>query len=130
MAGIGEHRAGEPELGLGQCVGSEAGEARRLVVAGLEAVGIGVLHARDHGFGAGILDALVEPERREVAVLVERLDRLALLLGGEELVAPRGQEVADLLGDRAVGGVERGQRIRRDDRLDRGLLLGGGGRAR
>ena len=115
---IGEHRAGELELGLGQRDAFEAGEIRRLVLAGLEAVGIGVLQASDDRSGTRILDALVEPERREIAVLVERLDRRALFLAGKKAVRLRGQEVADLLGDGAIGGIERCQRI------GRGSLLG------
>src|SRR6266851_2406420 len=68
---IGENRAGELELGLGQRIGSETGKIRRLVIAGLEAVGVGALQAGDDRSGARILDAFVEPERREIAVLVE-----------------------------------------------------------
>jgi hypothetical protein len=94
VACIGEHGARELELGLGQCIGPQAGKIRRLVFAGVEAVGIGVLQAGDDQSGACILDALLEPERREIAVLVERLDRRALFLAGKELVRLGGQEVA------------------------------------
>ena len=61
-----------------------------------------------------------------MAVLVERLDRGALLPAGEQLVRPGGQEAADALRNGAVGGVERCQRIGRGSRLDRARRLGRG----
>src|SRR5262249_46256903 len=72
----------------------------------------------DGGRGAGVLEALVEPEWQEVAILVERLGCGALFLAGKNSVRGRGQEVAHLFRNHAVGGIERGQRI------DRGGLLG------
>ena len=91
---------------------------------GLEAVGIGVLHAGDDRSGTRILDPLVEPKRREIAVLVERLDRRALFLAGKKSVRLRGQEVANLFRNGAVGGIERCQRIRRGRLLRCGRRIG------
>jgi hypothetical protein len=84
-----------------------------------------VLQASDGGRGARVLDALVEPDRQEVAVLVERLGCRALFLAGKNFVRGRGQEVADLFRDRAVGGIERRQRIGRDGLLRDGHRIGG-----
>ena len=111
VPGIGEHALRELELGFGQRIGSEAGEIRRLIIADLEPVGIRVLQASDGGPGARVLDALVEPQRQEVAVLVERLGCRTLFLAGENFVRCRGQKIANLFRNHAVGGIERGQRI-------------------
>src|SRR5262249_6530070 len=78
-------------------------------------------------------DAFVHPQRHEIAALVERLDDAALFSVGENPVGLGSKEVANLLGDWAVGGVERGEWVRR--RLDRqrrfgrrrGDRIGGGG---
>jgi hypothetical protein len=64
VAGIGEHGLGELHIGLGQRLRAHSGKIRSLVVVHVEAVGVGVLEPRDHGFGAGGLDAFIEPQRR------------------------------------------------------------------
>jgi len=111
VPGIGEDGLRELELRLGRRVGSETGEIRRLIVADLEPVGIGVLQAGDGGGGARVLGALVQPQRQEVAVLVERLGCRALFLAGKNLVRRRGQKIANLFRNHAVSGIERSQRI-------------------
>ena len=128
MAGIGEHGLGELELGLGQRLGPRAccGKIRRLVVAEIEAVRLGVLEARNGRFRARILDAPVEPKRREIAVLIERLDCRALFLAGKNPVRFRRQQIANLFRNRAIGGIERSHGVRRRRRL---LRCGGGGSA-
>ncbi len=122
---IGEHRVSEFELGFGQCVGPKAGKIRWLVLTRVEAIGIGVLHAGDDRSGTRMLDTLVEPKRREIAVLIERLDCGALSLAGKKSVRLGGQEVAKLFCNGAVGRIERGQRIRRDGLLCCGRRIGG-----
>src|SRR5262249_59859211 len=92
-----------------------------------EAVGVGRLETFDDSPGTRIHDALVEPERREIAVLVERLDGAALLLVTEDPIDLGGKSVANLLGNRPVGGVEGGQGIRRGP-PGGGLDPGGGAR--
>ncbi len=126
MACKGENDVGELEVGLGERLGRRVGEGRRLVVGRLETVGVGGLHAGDNRGGARIHDALVEPDRREIAALIEGHHRFPLFLDGEELVGLRGEKVADLLGGRAVGRVERGERIRRGRGLGRGCRSLGG----
>ena len=117
MTGIGEHGLRELEIGFRQRLGREAGKSRDLVVAHLEPVGIGVLQPSDGGDGARILDSFIEPNRRVVAALVEPLGRGALLLAGKNSIRGRGEEIADLFRKRAVGWIERGQRVNGDRRL-------------
>ena len=76
------------------------------------------MDAGDRGIGARTDGAALEPHRRVVALLVERLDRLPLLAAREGAVGLR-QHVAQLLGKRAVGRIERRQRIGRRRRLGR-----------
>ena len=115
MTRVGQHHLGQLQFGLGLRVGAgEIGKIRDLVVAGIEAVGVGGLQARDDRPGARRLDALVEPQRRQIAALIERFDGRALLLGGEYPVVLGSEQIANLLGDRPVGGIERSERIRRD----------------
>src|SRR5258707_12814459 len=59
---INKNRLGEFELGLGQSIRPKAGKFWRLLIAGLEAVGIRTLHAGDGRRGARILDTIVEPK--------------------------------------------------------------------
>ena len=108
VAGVGEHRLRELEIGFRQCLGREAGKSRDLVVAELEPIGIGVLQPSDGGAGARILDAVIEPKRSVVAALIERLGCGALLLVGKNSIRGRGEEVADLFRNRALGRIERG----------------------
>src|SRR5262249_61523224 len=103
----------ELESGLrprGRGRGIEVGD---FAIPGVEAVGVGRLETFDDSPGTRIHDALVEPERREIAVLVERLDGAALLLVTEDPIDLGGKSVANLLGNRPVGGVEGGQGIMR-----------------
>ena len=71
---------------------------------------------------AALVRALTAPRSNHtgcvVALLVERLDRLALLAAREGAVGLR-QHVAQLLGKRAVGRIERRERIGRRRRLGR-----------
>src|SRR5262249_58884124 len=122
VTGIGENGLRELEIGFHQRLGREAGKSRDLVVAELEPVGIGVLQPSDGRAGARILDSFIEPKRRVVAALVERLGRGALLLIGKNSIRGRGEEIADLLRKRAVGWIERGQRVNRDRRLRQGRV--------
>src|SRR5262249_15662089 len=127
VAGISENRVRELELGFGERVRAQTRKGRRLVVVDVEAVGVGALQARNDGLSAGVLHAFVEPQGGEVASLIERLDRRALSLVGENRVGLGREQVANLFRHRAVGGIERGQRIRRRRLLARG---GGIGRRR
>ena len=68
---------------------------------------------------------LSSQKRGEIAILVECLDRRALFLARKEAVRLRCQEVANLFGHGAVGGIERCQRIRRGGLLGCGLLRRG-----
>ena len=111
VTGISEHCLRELEFGFGQRVRAQAGKGWRLVVVDVEAVGIGALQARNDGLGASILHAFVEPQGGEVATLIERLDGRALSLASENRIALGCQQVANLFRHRAVGGIERGQRI-------------------
>src|SRR5262249_6478880 len=115
----------ELEVGFGRRIGSEGGKRRRLIIADLEPIGIGVLQASDRGGGARVLDAFVEPQRQEVAVLVERLGCCTLFLAGKNLVRGGGQEAAELFRDGTVGGIERCQRIGRGGLLRHGHRIGG-----
>src|SRR5262249_4746434 len=127
VAGISEHRVRELELGFGERVRAQTRKGRRLVVVNVEAVGVGALQARKDGLSAGVLHAFVEPQGGEVASLIERLDRRALSLVGENRVGLGREQVANLFRHRAVGGIERGQWIRRRRLLARD---GGIGRRR
>ena len=120
VARVSEDDLRELEFGFRLRVGTgEAGEIRCLVVARVEAVSVGGLQVSDDRPGARGFDALVEPDRREIAILIERLDRGALLLGGKNSVRFAGQQVAQLLGDRPVGWIERRERVRRNHGLGR-----------
>ena len=107
----GEHGLGKLELGFRQRIRAQPGKVRDLVVRGLEAVSIGALEPCDDGLGARILDALVEPQRKEIAVLVERLDRNTFPLAVENLVAFGEEQVADFFRNGAVRGIKAGQRV-------------------
>src|SRR5262249_7341930 len=114
---------------FGQRVRAQAGKGRRLVVVDVEAVGIGVLQARDDGLGASVLHAFVEPQGGEVAILVERLDRRVFSIASENRVVLGREQVANLFRHSAVGGIERRQRIGRRRLLGRdgGVGRPGGG---
>ena len=62
------------------------GERRNPIVVRIKTIGVGRLEAGDGCARARGFDALLQPQRRQVARLVERLDRGALLLVGENLV--------------------------------------------
>ncbi len=83
MAGKGEYGLSELYIGFGQRIWAEPGEVGQLVVPELEAVGIGIFDTRDDRFGAGILHTLVQPKSRQIALLIECFDGLALFLAGE-----------------------------------------------
>ena len=57
-----------------------------LVIVRIEAVGTGVLQARNDGLAARIFHALLEPQRRQVALLIEGFDRRLLGLASEDPV--------------------------------------------
>ena len=111
VAGVSEHRLRELEFGFGQRVRAQAGKGRRLIVGDVETVGVGALQACNDGPGARVLHALVEPQGGELAILVECLDGRALSLAGENRVGLGGEQVANFFRRRAVGGIERRQRI-------------------
>ena len=113
MPRIGEHGLRERQLGLRQRIRRKPGKGRRLVVGGVETVGVGILEAGNHRLAARILHALVEPKRRQIALLIEGLDGRMLLFVGEDAVRFRGQEIANPFRDRAIGGIERGQSVGR-----------------
>ena len=93
--------------------------------------------------GARILRALVEPKRRQIALLIEGFDRRVFFFVGEDAVRFHGQEIANPLCNHAVGGIERGQErgrgirrrrligyARRNGRCRRNISgRGGGGRS-
>ena len=87
-----------------------------------------MLEARDHRFRARILDAVVEPERQQIAAPIECLDGLTLVLVDEELFAFRSQEIANLFCNGAIGGIKRSEWIGWRRGLvcrDRGIHSGG-----
>jgi hypothetical protein len=106
VPGIGEHRLRELEIGFRQCIASEAGKVRCLIVADLEPIGIRVLQASNGRGSPRVLDTFVEPKRDVVAALVERLGCGALLFGGKDSIRGCGEKVANLFCDRAVGSSE------------------------
>ena len=110
MPRIGQHGLRERQLGLRQRIRRKPIKGRRLVVGLFEAVGVGVLEAGNHGLAPRILHALVEPKRRQIALLIEGFDGSMHLFVGEDAVRFRGQEIANPFRDRAIGGIERGQR--------------------
>ena len=91
MTGEGEHRLRKLEVGLRQRVRGRPCEIRRAIIADIEPIGFGLLKARNHGLGACVLDALVEPQRGEVSPLIEFLDSRFLVLAGKNLVRGCGQ---------------------------------------
>jgi hypothetical protein len=91
MTGEGEHRLRKLEVSLRQRVRGKPCEIRRAIIAGIETIGFGLLKAGNHGLGACVLDALVEPERGEVSPLIEFLDGRFLVLAGKNLVRGCGQ---------------------------------------
>ena len=106
VAREGEHRVGELDLGFGQRLGLHAGlDLRHRIFARIEAVGIDAGEIGRRGLGAVAHRAVGDPERREVAAGVERLDGDALLLAAEDAVEfSGGQLVAKLVDDRGVAG--------------------------
>ena len=119
VAGKGEHGLGELELGFGLRVGAARRQIGQLVVLEIEPVGVGLLEAGDRPPWRARSRCPCRTRADEIAVLVERLDRGALLLAGENLVGLGGEQVAHLFGDRPVGGIERGERIDHRGRLGR-----------
>jgi hypothetical protein len=111
MTGEGEHRLRKLEVSLRQRVRGKPCEIRRAIIAGIEPIGFGLLKAGNHGLGACVLDALVEPERGEVSPLIEFLDSRFLVLAGKNLVRGCGQQVANLFCHDPVCGIERSERI-------------------
>jgi hypothetical protein len=113
MARESEHRHRELELGFCECISAHGVEARELVVLEIEAIGIGHAQPFDRRLGARIDDAALEPQRSEIVVLIEGLDDAALFPVREDPIDLGSQEIAHLFGDRAIGRVERCQRIGR-----------------
>jgi hypothetical protein len=111
MTGEGEHRLRKLEVSLRQRVRGKPCEIRRAIIAGIEPIGFGLLKAGNHGLGACVLDALVEPDWGEVSSLIEFLDSRFLVLAGKNLVRGCGQQVANLFCHHPVRGIERGERI-------------------
>ena len=110
---IGKHSLREGQFGLRQHIRRKPIKGGCLVGGMFEAVGVGVLEAGNHGLAPRILHALVEPKRRQIALVIEGFDGRTHLFVGEDAVRFRGQEIANPLRDRAVGRIERGQSIRR-----------------
>jgi len=105
VAGEGEHRVGEFDLGFGQRVGLHAGlDLRDRIFARIEAVGIDAGEIGRRGLGAVGDCAIGDPERREVTACVERLDGDALLLAAEDAVEFSGRQLlAKLVDNRCIG---------------------------
>ncbi|HEY5129482.1 MAG TPA: hypothetical protein VIJ35_19725 [Bradyrhizobium sp.] len=89
-----------------------------------EAVGVGVLEAGNHRLAPPILDALVEPKRRQIALVIEGFDGRTHLFVGEDAVRFCVQEIANPLRDRAIGRIERGEWVRRPALLGRNRWSG------
>ena len=84
LARIVEHAGGQLQFGFGERIRrGGGGEIRHRIIGGIEAVGGRILQPRDHALGAGGQRAALGPERREVARVVEFLDRGALVLAVE-----------------------------------------------
>src|ERR1700730_8157820 len=131
VTGIGEGRDGELEIGVGERIGV----LPRLqfgcgVFGGLQAIGVDALEISDRRSGARVAGAAVDPQRREAAIAIEGLDRVALVLAIEITAALVGEEIAQLLGDTRVRGGKRSRDRRLDeilagiDRRRGSLLLG------
>ena len=78
----------------------------------VETVGVGILEAGNHRLAPRILQALVEPKRRQISLLIEGFDSRMRLFVGEDAVRFCVQEIA-IRCDRAVSRIERGQSVRR-----------------
>ncbi len=105
VLGVGQHRVGEPHLGFGERLGIRAGlDLRQRIVGRIEAVGLDAGQIGGGRLGAVAHRAVGDPERREVAAGIERLDRGALLLAAEEAVELAGGDlILELFGYGAVG---------------------------
>jgi hypothetical protein len=79
----------------------------------VETVGVGILEAGNHRLAPRILQAIVEPKRRQIALLIEGLDSRVRLFVGEDAVRSCVQEIANPFRDRAVSRIERGQSVGR-----------------
>ena len=77
-------------------------EFRGRIVAGLEAVLVDVREIIDRGLAALVGGAVGDPERREIALAVERFDAGAVLAAAEQAVEFAGAEFAQLVGDTAL----------------------------
>ena len=104
VLGEGEHSVGELDLGFGEGLWLHAGlDLRHRIFARVETVGIDAGEISRGGLGAVAHRAVGDPERREVAGRVERLDGGAILLAAEDAVElAGGQLVAKLLDGRGV----------------------------
>ena len=107
----GEHGVGELDLGFGERVGIHAGlDLRHRIFARIEAIGIDAGQIGRRRLGAVAHRAVGNPERREVAARVERLDGGALLLAAEDAVElAGGQLIAKLLDNRGVANRSGGE---------------------
>ena len=105
VARISEHRSGELQFVFGQRAGGRRRfEIRRRIIGGVEPIGIDLAEIGDRALGALVGGAVAHPQRLVVARFVERLDALAVGLAADDAVKLAGDHVAQLIGDRAVGG--------------------------
>ena len=110
---IGKHSLREAQFGLRQRIRRKPTKGRCLVVGMVETVGVGILEAGNHRLAPRILQALVEPKRRQISLLIEGFDSRMRLFVGEDAVRFCVQEIANPFRDRAVSRIERGQSVRR-----------------
>ena len=131
LAGISKHRGGEFEFVLGQRFGGRRRfEIRGRVVVRVEADRVDLPEIGRRGLGALVGGAIAYPQRRVIARLVECLDAFAIGLAVDDTVELlAGNHLAQLIGDRAVGGGRHRRRGRLARRLGR-FNLGGLGRGR
>ena len=83
---IGKHSLREAQFGLRQRIRRKPTKGRCLVVGMVETVGVGILEAGNHRLAPRIFHALVEPKRRQIALLIEGFDSRMRLFVGEDAV--------------------------------------------
>ena len=99
VAREGQHGGGEFELGFRHRCRVGGFEVGRRIFGRLEAVGIDAAQIGD-GFGrARGRRAVIDPERRVIAVAIERFDAGPLALAAEHAVAAGGENFAQLLAE-------------------------------